>query len=194
MSNALVKTWFAQPILEVYDLISESENNILLNEIEKIQSNVPSGGEGWNASVYNTYEQYSLHDKPMFKNLINLIETHTKKFALQLGSNADYIVNESWLNCYKKGDYQEYHYHPGSYFSAIYFFKNPNNSGTTIFRSFEEPNMMPLKNLEQNDLSFNTCKYEPKNKTLIIFKSNMQHMVTQSKSDETRITAAFNLK
>jgi len=194
MSNALVKTWFAQPILEVYDLISESENNILLNEIEKIQLNVPSGGEGWNASVYNTYEQYSLHDKPMFKNLINLIETHTKKFALQLGSNADYIVNESWLNCYKKGDYQEYHYHPGSYFSAIYFFKNPNNSGTTIFRSFEEPNMMPLKNLEQNDLSFNTCKYEPKNKTLIIFKSNMQHMVTQSKSDETRITAAFNLR
>lgn len=194
MSNALVKTWFAQPILEVYDLISESENNILLNEIEKIQSNVPSGGEGWNASVYNTYEQYSLHDKSVFKNLINLIEMHTKKFALQLGSNADYIVNESWLNCYKKGDYQEYHYHPGSYFSAIYFFKNPNNSGTTIFRSFEEPNMMPLKNLEQNDLSFNNCKYEPKDKTLIIFKSNMQHMVTQSKSDETRITAAFNLR
>lgn len=194
MSNALVKTWFAQPILEVYDLISESENNILLNEIEKIQSNVPSGGEGWNASVYNTYEQYSLHDKSVFKNLINLIEMHTKKFALQLGSNADYNVNESWLNCYKKGDYQEYHYHPGSYFSAIYFFKNPNNSGTTIFRSFEEPNMMPLKNLEQNDLSFNNCKYEPKDKTLIIFKSNMQHMVTQSKSDETRITAAFNLR
>jgi len=194
MSNALVKTWFAQPILEVYDLISESENNILLNEIQKIQSNVSSGGEGWNASVYNTYEQYSLHDKSVFKNLINLIEIHTKKFALQLGSNADYIVNESWLNCYKKGDYQEYHYHPGSYFSAIYFFKNPNNSGTTIFKSFEEPNMMPLKNLKQNDLSFNTCKYTPKNKTLIIFKSNMQHMVTQSKSDETRITAAFNLK
>jgi len=193
MSKALIKTWFAQPILEISDLISKDENLILLNEIYKIKSITNSGGKGWNTSVYNTYEQYSLHDKDIFKNLINLIETNTKSFALQMGSDATYKVKESWFNYYKKGDYQEFHYHPGSYFSAIYFFKNPINSGKTVFRSFEEPNMLPLKNLRKNDLSYSSCEYVPENNTLLIFKSNLLHMVTQSQSDDIRITGAFNL-
>ena len=60
-NNAVIKTWFAQPILEVFDLISEDENEYLIKQIEFIKSNTQSGGEGWNTNVYNTYERYSLH-------------------------------------------------------------------------------------------------------------------------------------
>ena len=84
-------------------------------------------------------------------------------------------------------------YHPLSFFSAIYFFKNPENAGKTIFKSYEEPNMLPLKNLKRNDLSQSNCHYIPRERTLLIFKSNLLHMVSQSQSDEPRITASFNL-
>ena len=192
-NNAVIKTWFAQPILEVFDLISEDENKNLIKQIEFIKSNTQSGGEGWNTNVYNTYEKFSLHTSDFFSNLITKIEYHTDKFALQLGSEAEYKVSESWFNYYNKYDYQEYHCHPLSLFSAIYFFKNPENSGKTIFKSYEEPNMLPLKNLIRNKLSQSNCDYSPSARTLLIFKSNLLHMVSQSQSDEPRITASFNL-
>jgi len=192
-NNAVIKTWFAQPILEVFDLISEDENENLIKQIEFIKSNTQSGGEGWNTNVYNTYEKFSLHTSDFFSNLITKIEYHTDKFALQLGSEAEYKVSESWFNYYNKYDYQEYHCHPLSLFSAIYFFKNPENAGKTIFKSYEEPNMLPLKNLIRNKLSQSNCDYSPSARTLLIFKSNLLHMVSQSQSDEPRITASFNL-
>ena len=192
-NNAVIKTWFAQPILEVFDLISEDENENLIKQIEFIKSNTQSGGKGWNTNVYNTYEKFSLHTSDFFNNLITKIEYNTDKFALQLGSEAEYKVNESWFNFYNKYDYQEYHYHPFSFFSAIYFFKNPENAGKTIFKSYEEPNMLPLKNLIRNKLSQSNCDYSPSARTLLIFKSNLLHMVSQSQSDEPRITASFNL-
>ena len=192
-NNAVIKTWFAQPILEVFDLISEDENKNLIKQIEFIKSNTQSGGEGWNTNVYNTYEKFSLHTSDFFSNLITKIEYHTDKFALQLGSEAEYKVSESWFNYYNKYDYQEYHCHPLSLFSDIYFFKNPENSGKTIFKSYEEPNMLPLKNLIRNKLSQSNCDYSPSARTLLIFKSNLLHMVSQSQSDEPRITASFNL-
>ena len=69
-NNAVIKTWFAQPILEVFDLISEDENENLIKQIEFIKSNTQSGGEGWNTNVYNTYEKFSLHTSDFFNNLI----------------------------------------------------------------------------------------------------------------------------
>ena len=44
-NNAVIKTWFAQPILEVFDLISENENENLIKEIKTIKSNTQSGGQ-----------------------------------------------------------------------------------------------------------------------------------------------------
>ena len=193
LDKAVIKTWFAQPILEVFDLISENENENLVKEIESIKLNTQSGGEGWNTNVYNTYEKFSLHTSDFFNDLTTKIEYHTNKFAIQLGSESEYKVSESWFNFYNKHDYQEYHCHPFSFFSAIYFFKNPENAGETIFKSYEEPNMLPLKNLKINNLSQSNCHYNPKARTLLIFKSSLLHMVSQSQSDEPRITASFNL-
>ena len=53
--------------------------------------------------------------------------------------------------------------------------------------------MLPLKNLIRNKLSQSNCDYSPSARTLLIFKSNLLHMVSQSQSDEPRITASFNL-
>ena len=145
------------------------------------------------ASVFDVSVASDGAAETFFNNLTTKIEYHTDKFALQLGSEAEYKVSESWFNFYNKYDYQEYHYHPLSFFSAIYFFKNPENAGKTIFKSYEEPNMLPLKNLKRNELSQSNCHYIPRERTLLIFKSNLLHMVSQSQSDEPRITASFNL-
>ena len=148
-NNAAIKTWFAQPILEVFDLISENENENLIKEIKSIKSNTQSGGQGWNTNVYNTYERYSLHKSDFFNNLTTKIEYHTDKFALQLGSEAEYKVSESWFNFYNKYDYQEYHYHPLSFFSAIYFNKtfHPNLKLSTITTMIPSQWLIPMNKI-----------------------------------------------
>ena len=37
-NNAAIKTWYAQPILEVFDLISENENENLIKVINESSS------------------------------------------------------------------------------------------------------------------------------------------------------------
>ena len=97
-----------------------------------------------------------------------------------------------WGQVYNEGDYQEYHYHPASYFSAVFFFTNPENSGNLVFRSPLEPDMLPLKNGQMNDFSWRNCFYNPPAASLIIFRSSLMHMVERCKNKTPRITGAFN--
>jgi len=54
--------------------------------------------------------------------------------------------------------------------------------------------MFPLKNLKYNELSYETCSYIPKEKSLIVFQSDLWHMVEKCDNKLPRITGAFNLK
>lgn len=189
----VINTWFPTSICVIENLINEEENNKLILEIKKIKNKINKGGNNWQSNVYNTSGTYDLNKNIKFKNLCEKIELHTSNFARQLGSNEKYKISSSWFNYYFKGDYQEYHIHPENYFSAVYFFKNPKNSGGLVFKNPVQK-MFPLKNLKHNSLSYETCVYNPPEKTLIIFQSDLEHMVKKCNNTEPRITGAFNLK
>ena len=177
------------------DSFSEKENNDLLSKITNIKNNAEKGGTNWLTDVYNTQGTYNLMKDNDFENLCNNVTYHTNKFAKILESDYDYTCDEGWLNCYYKNDFQEYHTHPQSIFSAVYFFTNPENSGKLIFENPIEPDMYGLQNkIKTNTLNASTCSFMPKPRTLIIFRSYLRHMVTRCTNIEPRITAAFNLK
>ena len=176
------------------NVISDEENNFLIDELYKIKKNNEKGGSNWISKVYNTLGSYSLHNDKNFKNLRNVVSFHTNNFAKKLNSDYIYECKESWFNFYNKGDYQEYHTHPYSVFSAVYYFSNPLDSGKIIFENPIEPDMCPLKNVNKFDnLNSNLCTFQPNSKSLLIFRSNIRHMVEKNNNDETRITGAFNL-
>ena len=193
MTDNKLQIWFPTCIFYVENLIDKKENNYLIEEILKIKKTTKKGGKNWISKVYNTFDTLSIHKIAEFKNLCSKIEEQTNLFSKCLGSNENYKINESWLNFYNKNDFQEYHYHSMSFFSAVYFFSNPLKSGRLIFQSPNEPDMMPLKNLQENNYTYKTCAYDPPETSLVIFRSSLFHMVEKCESDEPRITAAFNI-
>ena len=188
-----IQTWFPTSIYYVENLISEQENNKLVDYIKWKSKEIKRGGENWFTDVYNTHQTYCIHTDEIFSNLFNAVKKETIDFAKKLGSDHEYNIDGSWWNIYNENDYQEYHYHPDSYFSAVYWFTNPEGSGDLIFQSPLTPIARPFKNLTANNLTSETCYYNPPPCSLVIFPSTLMHMVYRCKNKTPRITGAFNL-
>jgi len=190
----MIKTWFPVSIYSAENLFTEKDNKNFIKEIYKIKKTTKKGGNNWNTDVYNTLESFDLRNNNLLSKVCNVTEEHTNIFAKKLNSFYDYKVNESWFNFYNKGDFQEPHFHANSIFSAVYFFSNPKNSGRLIFTSPTEPDMLPMKNVKKyDDLNFVNCHYNPPERSIVIFRSYIQHMVEKCNNLSPRITGAFNL-
>jgi len=190
-----IDTWFPVTIYRAENLFTENENQNFIKEIYKIKDKekIKKGGKNWNTDVYNTFDTFDLKKNNLLSKICTEVENHTNIFARKLNSFYDYKVNESWFNFYKKGDFQEKHNHPNSIFSAVYFFSNPKNSGRLIFTSSEK-DMFPMKNIKQYTfLNANLLQYSPTDRSIVIFRSFVTHMVEKCNNTKPRITAAFNL-
>jgi uncharacterized protein (TIGR02466 family) len=181
--------------------ISVEENIIPIDDIKKysdqildLESIIQSGGKNWNTEISNSHGTYDMINDGKFEDLISVVTDKINIFAREYGSDFSYQKPESmWYNIYRKGDYQEYHTHTDSVFSAVFYVTSPENSGRIIFENPIEPDMKPVKNIiKNNDLNYKTCHYTPDKGTLIIFRSYLRHMVEKCLNTEPRITIAFN--
>jgi uncharacterized protein (TIGR02466 family) len=173
------------------------DNNMILNlqkRSKEIEKKYPKGGENWKCNTYNTLGTFELSNDAPFKILLDKIEEKVFEFTKAHGSNYKYKIKESWINIYKTNDYQEYHFHPESTFSAVYFLKSSEKCAKIVFENPTEPDMLPIKDIKQyNDLSFKTYSFYPIQNSLLIFRSYMRHMVEQQTIDFERMSVAVNL-
>jgi uncharacterized protein (TIGR02466 family) len=188
-----IHTWFPTAIYVAEDIVEHSYNEDLKNFSEEIFGRSESGAHTWNCNTKNTMGSHNVIEDPRFDTLTNSINKHLKTFLEYHNSNHDYGCNDGWLNINYKNSYQEYHCHANSTFSAVYYIATPPGSGRIIFQNPTEPDMLPVKGIvEENDLTFKQSFYSPQERTLLIFRSNIRHMVEIGTNDEPRITAAFN--
>jgi uncharacterized protein (TIGR02466 family) len=190
-----IKTYFPTSFFICENVLSESENKDLLKKSNEIKNNSKKGGENFLSNLYNTHGTFDLLKNKHFENLINIVEKKTNEFSKEIMSNSNYNVSGSWLNFYEKNDFQEYHQHPDCIFSAVYFIKSQKND---CFLTFENPwsvyDMKKLKNISSyNELTYEFVKFDPPERSLIIFRSFLKHCVTQKINKDIRVTAAFNL-
>lgn len=186
--------WFPTAIFVEENLISFEDNQNLSKYVLDLETKIQKGGQNWITDISNSHGTYDLILDNEFKNLTDSVTDKINIFAKEFGSNYEYDKPSSmWYNIYRNGDYQEYHTHTDSVFSAVYFVTNPENSGRIVFENPIEPDMKPIKNITvNNDLNFKNCHYNPKPGTLLIFRSYMRHMVERCLNIEPRITIAFN--
>jgi uncharacterized protein (TIGR02466 family) len=185
--------WFPTTLYIVENLLSVEENLKIKEQILKIKDNNPRGGDEWFCNAYNTLGTYDLKDDHIFENLIKITNKHVFEFCRIMGSSHSYVCQEAWANVYDQNQYQEFHTHSDRTISAVYYVDTPVDSGRIIFENPQEPDMLPIKNIENyNPLSYRNAFYSPDPGTLIIFRSNLRHMVELNKSNEQRITVAFN--
>ena len=180
------------------ELLSVDENKIITNKIYKLQETFGAGNtQAWLSgknSPDNCFQYGSLLEYLEFRTLVERAQEAVKEFALAYGSEEDYYCQDAWYNIYQSNKYQEFHVHPNVIFSAIYFVKVPDGSQPVYFKKPDMSHvMLPPKN-KKFDTPYNQefIMAPPQERTLIIFRSNLQHSVPPAILEDDRITIALN--
>lgn len=167
----------------------------LINKSYELKDKIPNES-GWRCDTYSTFGTNDLINDETFSSLLQIITDRVGAFSSIYGNPVGKLVcKEAWINISQPGNFQEYHKHPLSHFSAVFYLKVPDNSGKLVFKSHEaEDDMFPLI-LEAGPIQFPSYKTNaivPGSKRLIIFRSNINHMVEKNLSDGDRISLAAN--
>lgn len=188
-----VEMWFPVAIYQEEKLISKEENLELKEYALSLRNRISQGGEDWYGDTYTTHGTYDLRKDVKFKPLLNLISMHVNNFAQMHNSKGHYDMSYAWLNINDKNTYQELHTHNASIFSCSYYLSAPEGSGAIVFEDPKEPDMFPLKKIDdKNQLSFTRIKYPAEERSLLIFRSYLRHMVMPGNNTEPRISIAIN--
>lgn len=181
---------FASYIAE-YDL--EVDNDAIArychNMMEIDSGRVVSNKGGWQSNLISSI------DEPL-KQLCDSILLRVAETNISLGfKDLPISMQRFWININNKGDYNEFHDHAGSFYSAVYYVKAEENQGDIMFY-----NPMPFySNYVLNNIvnQYTTCnsttwQKSPKTGRLYIFPSYLNHCVKENTTENSRISMAFN--
>ena len=182
------------PTLIYREVLSGYDNKLISNYAEEIKSKYPTNHK-WRCNTYSSMGNgYEMLKDDYFNSLITNIATRVGEFSESYGmGTCDINPTDSWINIAQQGSYQEYHVHEANHFSAVYYVKTPEDCGDICFRSHEaNSDMFPLNPKEHNENTFKTMSYKATESTLLIFRSNLPHMVDINNSTEDRISISMN--
>ena len=195
----MIEEWFATPIFFTDLKNYTNKNKVLAKRAYDLRNIDESVKTEWYCDTFNTLNKNFLlgnDDDTVIISFIEEVGSYVYKFAECFGVNNkkfQLVCKDFWFNISEPGDYQEFHQHPNNHCSAVYYVKTQENCGNIVFKNPESiGDMYQIPNEVDTRLSFKTAKYEPKDSRLLIFKSNLMHMVEKNKSNSDRISIALN--
>ena len=133
---------------------------------------------GWQLEV----DEHEKILKPLHRTILETIK------SIPLTGPKEFKIN-FWVNVNTKGDWNIYHDHMGVDLSGVYYVKVPENSGEIMFKD-PRKGSSGERNVVQMPLNLPLM---PKEGVLLMFPPFLEHMVSPSKSDEERISIAYNV-
>ena len=169
------------------------KNDYFYNKIQNLKLE-DNNKVDWKCDTFSSLFIYDLINDAEFKPVLEDIKKEVIKFSKEFGViTEDIFCSDAWINSAGPDEYQEYHLHPVSHFSIAYYIKTPNNCGDIVFRSHEvSTDMFPLPVEIITPANFKTTKHTPKENDLLIFRSNLYHMVEKNKSNSNRVSISAN--
>jgi uncharacterized protein (TIGR02466 family) len=203
----IVESWFPTLIFYAKASGTEQDNELLAKRAyqlkEEQQSKVTTE---WHCDTFNTMQLhpdvYYRDDKidravDQLKDFTTpLVHGYAKLFDADL-ENFNIVCNDFWFNIAEPGAYQEFHQHPNNHFSVVYYVKAKPKSGNIVFKSFEsicDTCTIPTKQPVSSQGALKTTNYIPEPGKILIFRSNLLHMVEKNLSGEDRISVAMNFQ
>ena len=107
------------------------------------------------------------------------------------------MITEAWININQKGHFNWSHDHPGCLFSAVYYVKGGADKGELEMKTPIVPHTYTISNemvAGFNAFTGHAMVIPPVTGDLLIFPSWLLHRVNMSRSEEDRISIAFNTK
>ena len=184
-------------ILAQTEVLTPEENDLLIAKIYKLRNTFGAGNTtDWlsgTRSPDNCYNQSNVAEYLEFRLLVERITQSVYELARAHGSDDPYECTEGWYNIYQSNRYQEYHVHPNSIFSAVYFAKSGEDSQGLHIKRPDHGGMIPPKN-KKRDTEYNqeVIIAPPQERTVIIFRSYLEHCVPPLTLKTDRVTVALN--
>ena len=188
---------FPVGILAQPEVLTPEENDLLIAKVYNLRNTFGAGNtQDWlsgKASPDNCYRQSNIAEYLEFRPLVERITQCVRELARSYGSDDDYYCTEGWYNIYSSNRYQEYHVHPNAIFSAVYFMKVGEDSQGLHIKRPDYGGMLPPKN-KKRDTPYNqeVIIAPPQERTVIIFRSCLDHCVPPSNLKTDRVTLSLN--
>jgi uncharacterized protein (TIGR02466 family) len=193
---------FAMPVMSVMlDLdLEKLIEFVLQNKNENFEGCVFSNKGGWHSKELSksTHEEF-LKLKEQITD--QLQRYHSEVFVnMKFKGNMTASLGEIWAGVNEKHHYNDWHVHPFSTLSGVYYIKHDGSpeNGVISFKHPEQnivcPDMhWPLELIEvNNEISAGVVDFLPKAGKLLIFPSWLQHKVEANLKDSVRISISFN--
>ena len=151
---------------------------------------VISNGGGWQS---NDLDMATPELSELFAEVRKRLEEVHRAF--EFNPSLSQVITEAWININQKGHFNTSHDHPGSLFSAVYYVKGGADKGELELRTPIIPHTYTIsKEMVGNFNAFtgHAMVVPPVTGDLLIFPSWLLHRVNMSRSDEERISVAFN--
>lgn len=178
-------------------------NTVFKNKAFEIKEKfLNNSSTDWRCDTFNTLNLYDYREEndTNLKDLVYIVSNKVQQFATEYGipdNLYDIHCDSFWFNISMPGNYQEFHQHSNSHFSVVYYVDAPEHCGNIVFKSFETfTDMFPLP-IENSNTNLNSAKTHaivPQDSLLLIFRSNLLHMVEKNNSNKDRISIAMNFK
>lgn len=145
---------------------------------------------------------------PELRILKNKIMTHVEFFIydfLDVKSNMQFVIENSWTNKHHKYDASPEHFHGNSLISGVYYPITDQSAGSVIFYKDKthynlwtdtirvDFNWQDNKTKPINFFNTQSIEFKPQPNDLILFPSLLNHEVTENTSSLIRYSLAFNI-
>ena len=184
--------WFFDVDTSSYDFDKIKDEIYLIRGVDK--GRVISNYGGWQSNSIDMKQ-----DTEMNK-LMKHIEEVSKLCFKDVGAreSVNTSITDYWININKKGDYNKLHNHALSTLSGCVYIQCNKESGNILFHrnASDDYYYLELTHTKDNDNSnpyqFSHIFYEPIKARVLVFPSIIPHSVEANRSDEDRISLAFN--
>ena len=112
--------------------------------------------------------------------------------SINLKQEMQLSLEEGWVNINNLNDYNNWHTHPYSFLSCVYYVDSDGSSAI----KFEDPRVVrtqfEIKQFYENFDNGDSYEYYPVSGDILIFPSWLKHMVTPNLANKERISIAAN--
>ena len=185
---------FPSAVACVDNLMPSDYNEILKDICLDTLKVVDDGGAHWPCNTFSSMGTYDILTDDRFSRINESVTDIVRQLAREIfDSDFNYQPKNGWFNVADEYAYQEYHIHPDSVFSAVYYVCAPEGSGDLVFESPLQQMVLVRNTDGTNEFTHGYYKYTPKPGTLILFRSHMKHMVQQHTNENNcRISLSYN--
>jgi len=172
------------------EIVPEAENRALVEAARALRREFP---ESTRANLYTTYGSVaSVLDRAEWAPLAQAVAGHVAAYLRQTETRTDLrcTIPDSWVSISSPGEYERMHIHAGSYVSGVYYLATAPGCGNIFFETMDDNLWASARTRPEN---FNSISYEPRDRRLILFNSNVPHHVAQNRSAGERIALSFNV-